>query len=53
MLGSEQLQRIYEAAEDCIAVGRYTNAAKLLASLLVQDPDPDHARIAAVLDALI
>ena len=53
MLGWEQLQLIYEAAEDCVAAGRYTNAAKLLASLLVQDPEPDHARIAAVLDALI
>ena len=53
MLGWEQLQLIYEAAEDSVAAGRYTNAAKLLASLLVQDPEPDHARIAAVLDALI
>ncbi|WP_158043594.1 tetratricopeptide repeat protein [Skermanella pratensis] len=53
MLGSAHLQRVYEAAEDCVAAGRYTNAAKLLASLLVQDPEPDHERIAAVLDALI
>jgi len=53
MIGSAQLQRIYEAAEDCVAVGRHGNAAKLLAGLLVQDPEPDHARIAAVLDAII
>ena len=34
MLGWEQLQLIYEAAEDSVAAGRYTNAAKLLASTI-------------------
>ncbi|EWY39226.1 hypothetical protein N825_07815 [Skermanella stibiiresistens SB22] len=53
MLGSAHYQRIYEAAEDSVAVGRHANAAKLLASLLAQDPDPDVERIAAVLDAII
>jgi len=38
MLGSEQLQLIYEAAEDCVAAGRYTNAAKLLRAFWSRTP---------------
>lgn len=50
---TDDFQRIYELAEDCVSVGRYTEAAKVLAALMARDPDPDHPRIAAVLDAVI
>lgn len=47
------IQRVYEFAEDCVALGRYTEAAGLLTALLSDDPEPDRPRIRQVLDSIV